>query len=58
MSSVFLGFCIGITCAVVFAISGVPIVLASATYVIIGAAVPVLVLLTAPISDPISKPGR
>lgn len=55
MSSVLLGFCIGLSCAIVFAASGVSLALASATYVIIGASVPILVLLMEPFGRPIER---
>ncbi len=58
MSSVILGFCIGLSCAIAFAVSGVPLALASATYVIVGAAVPLLVLLMEPFGRPIARQNR
>lgn len=58
MSSIFLGFCIGIICAIAFAMNGVPLFLASATYLIVGASVPILVLVMEPFGRPISKQTR
>lgn len=58
MTSVFLGFGIGITCAIAFIILGVPLLLASASYVIVGGAVPVLVFALFPITQAMSERSR